>query len=194
MRPTIASLSLRALAVAILAAATGCSSLPGPVADAENLALSLTDYRTDKTLSLVNDTNPDFQDLYSQPRKDASIKLAPMDMMQSLVEFADDHRFFEYARELAPGEAPERTNAIGAITLTADARNYLFLLQYGEGRVDKGKVQAFTDVQKKIAEEYNHVSSLQFISTSNTDGNYFDNEKKRIEQQNQNRKKGKANE
>lgn len=163
----------------------GCASTPAQVRDAANLRVSYWDFKTDASMILVNESNPEFQDLYSRPRENADTKLAADEDLRDLVEFASDNGFFEKAGNDSEPDRAIRANAHRMIVITADQKNYSLVQEIGLGARDPDAVAAFLEIQERIRLMYNNIHQLQYISTGAGGGSdYFDRERERLQREN----------
>jgi len=163
----------------------GCASVPPGVESAQNLSITYWDFRTGIQLTLVNENNPEYRDLYTKARPSASTKVASEEVLDYLVSFAADHSFFEHAQDIATPNEQIRRNAYGMITINADGRDYSFVFEHGLDQRVRGSAQDFTDITTELRTMYNRIGSLQFIGPDKADSRYFDREKKRLLEENQ---------
>ena len=183
------------LLLLLLAAAglPGCASpIPAAVSDSEFVRVTFWDFRTDAQLILVTENDPEFEDLYSQPREDANIKLTDRETLADLIEFAGDRGFFDYARPLAEPDEVLMASAKGMIVIRGGGQNHAFVFEHNMGRTNRDSVAAFTDIQTEVHRVYNSVRSLQFISTTTDGRSYFEEERARIQRENAARTQGGA--
>jgi hypothetical protein len=183
--PAVRFVPLLALLVSF---AAGCASAPPAVETAQNLTVSYWDFRADLNMVLVNESNPAFADLYSAPRKDAAIKRAPDEQVRHVVDFAADHRFFDYATAAPADLTPTdemRDNAYGMVTIDADGQRWAFVFERGMDQRVRGVAQDFTDITTEFRKVYDSVVSLQFIGSTKTDSRFFDREKERLQKENE---------
>ncbi len=178
MNPRRAVLPVVSLLVAIT---FGCASIPDGVDGAKTLSFGFYDFKTQSMLVLVNESHPDFHDVYSTPRENATIKVMPDDELLDLIQSAASKGYFEYAE---PGRV-NVPNTFKMLVVSADGKDYSFPIYSGLGGVHPEIVQAFTDIQIEFSRVYNSIHQLQYISATSSGGsNYFERERERLRQEN----------
>jgi len=185
MRILSATLRGALLAGLLLPVITGCASVPSEVSSAAHLSVTYYDFKTDSELSVADETDPRYSDLYSKPRDNATVKLVSSDVMEEFVSFAAGNGFFEHARPMNEPDAMLRANSFRMVLIEADGKGYGFPLERGLGQSNRDAVLAFNDIQGGFVSFYNGIPQLQYISTSAGGGaNYFDKERERILREN----------
>ncbi len=191
MRPFRAALRGALPLALVLPIAVGCSSLPSDVGAASHLKVTYYDFRTDSELSIGDEADPQFENLYSRPSDNATVKLVPDELLRDFVSFAAGEGFFDHARPLSGPDPSMRQNAFRMILVEADGRGQAFVLERGLGQADRDAVQAFNDIQIAFVQFYNSIPQLQYIGTSAGGGaDYFQKEQERVRRENQESMKG----
>lgn len=181
-----------ALLLAIVVPLTvGCASVPSDVDSAAHLKVSYYDFKTDSELSIGDEGDPQFQNLYSKASDNATVKLVPDEMLRDFVSFVASENFFQYARPMSDPNSMMRQTAFRMVLIEADGKGHGFVLEKGLGESDRDAVQAFTDIQVAFVDFYNSIPQLQYISTSAGGGaDYFRKEQERVRRENLESMKG----
>lgn len=164
---------------AVLALLAGCASAPSAVTAASQLRVTYWDFKTDKQLTLVNESDPQYADIYNHPRSNADIKRAPDEELKSLVDFAGGRDFFDHSEGLAGPNDTIRATGYRMIVINADGKDYAFVLSRGLGEKDPGAVKNFTEIQTAFLQLYNSVPAFQYLGTA--DGDFFEKQKQRLQ-------------
>lgn len=180
LRTGLPALTIAGLAFCLLQA---CASAPSQVRDARHLSVSYWDFRSETRMTLVSESDPQYQGLYSRPLSNADTKLAPEEDLRELVEFAGSQGFFENAGNLAEPTAALRSYARGMIIITADGTGYSLTLDKAALENSPELLQTFSEVRARFRQVYDSIQQLQFIQTS-TGENYFEKERERLLQEN----------
>ncbi len=170
---------LALLPLAALALPIGCASAPSAVTGASQLRVTYWDFKTDKQLALVNESDPQYSDIYSHPRSNADIKRAPDDELKALVNYCGDRDFFDHSESLAGPNDTIRNTGYRMIVINADGKDYAFVLSRGLGEKDPGAVKNFTEIQTAFLQLYNSVPAFQYLGTA--DGDFFKKQQERLE-------------
>ena len=166
-------------------ALVGCSSVPSEVNSASHLRVTYYDFKTDSELSVADEADPRYADLYSKPRDNATVKLVPDEVLRDFVSYAAGNDFFTHARPMNDPDPNLRFNSFRMVLIEADGQGYGFALERGLGQTNRDAVLAFNDIQGAFVNFYNGIPQLQYISTSaGGGGDYFDKEQERIQREN----------
>jgi hypothetical protein len=147
-------------AAAVFLALLGACSAPGADAAGRRVVVGLYDAKGPVHLDLANQSHPELADVYSHQRQDASLKLAPDELMLDLVRDLDQLAFSELAAE---GEPPGDGPAVrGWVSVTDGASRRIFVLP-AQG-ASREQLEAFAGMKLVINEYYTHVGGLQFVN------------------------------
>ncbi len=169
-------------ALALLASLGGCAATPSGVNDAKALRVTYWDFKTDTQLAIVNESDPQYADIYNHPRNNADVKRAPDDQLKQLVSFAGDKDFFDHSESIAGPNDTIRATGYRMIVINADGKDYAFVLSRGLGEKDPGAVKNFTEIQTAFLQLYNSVPAFQYLGSA--DGSFFDQQQKRLQDEN----------
>jgi len=137
---------------------TNCASTPAvPVPSGSRVIVRLYDARGQIELALANETHPGFQEVYSHARADASLKLAPDELMGQLLASLDLNGFNVYA---LPGATPQK-GAVSYLSVEHDGEQTVFEEPPRSASIEKRRT--FTQLKLLMAHYYTPVGSLQFI-------------------------------
>lgn len=128
------------------------------VAHGSRVEVHLYDARAGTLLALANASNPEWTDVYSQPRSNAALKLAPDDAVAALLGELEGAGFSRLATSGPPGDP-------GAL------RGYLLVRIDGDERTvsvpDAGAghdlLVAFAEMKRTMDRYYQSVAGLQLI-------------------------------
>lgn len=162
----------------------GCSSVPSGLERAAALRITYHDFRTGSDLTLVNEDDPRYADLYSRPNRNPTTKRAPREALLSFIERAADLDFFDEARPIASPEQAEPLQPFRMLTIEADGRAWSVVLYPGLGRERPELVRRFTELQTAFVGLYNSIPQLQYVPVSEDGESYFERERRRLERQN----------
>ena len=124
------------------------------------MVVRLYDSKGDLHLDLANEGHPELADVYSSQREDATLKLAPFDLMNDLV---GDLAQLSFDTLAAAGGPPGPGPAVrGWVTVETDAGLRTFVMP-AAGASDAQR-QAFPNMKLVINEYYTHVGGLQFVT------------------------------
>jgi hypothetical protein len=124
------------------------------------VVIGLYDAKGDIHLELANASHPDLADAYSQPRPDATLKLAPDDLVDELVRDLERLGFGELA---SAGPPPAAGPAVrGWVSLQRDGQSRTFVLPASGAPPERQ--QSFADMKFRIHDYYSHVGGLQFVN------------------------------
>jgi hypothetical protein len=123
----------------------------------------LYDAETRVSLELANDTHPELRDVYSERKSDASLKLAPEELMEALVASIEQAQFEALA---TPGKPPAVEEAgmrglRGWVAISEDGEHRTFLVP--AQRPTSEQLLAYSRMKLVFNEFYNQVGGLQFI-------------------------------
>jgi hypothetical protein len=149
------------LACIFLVVLNGClATSAAAVPQGSRVIVRLYDAGSGIVLALANESHPTLQEVYSHARADASLKLAPDQLMGELLAALDRAGFALHGQ---PGEAPDRGN-----------RSYLLVDRDGQQIVfaeparsaDPETRQAFIHMKLLMDHYYTPVGGLQFIDNA----------------------------
>ena len=139
------------------ACAAACSS-PGFLGSEPHTLVRLYDAHTGVRLELANESHPDYHDLYSRPRNEATLKLAPDDVIEELLDRLDELNF---DRLSAPGSPPEGAVVYGWIEVVQDRQARTFAVP--RTGASREQLSRFAQMQFAVSDVYSHVTGLQYI-------------------------------
>lgn len=145
------------LLLLVCACATACAGT-GLFQSEQRTLVRLYDADTGVRLELANETHPEYRGIYSHPRAEASLKLAPDGAMDQLLDRLDDLKFDKLS---TPGGPPQGATTLGWITVTDDDESRTFVVP--EKGATREQLASFAQMQFAVNDVYNHVSGLQFI-------------------------------
>lgn len=156
------------LAKIFLVVLSGCSATSAdPVPQGSRVIVRLYDARSGIVLALANESHPALQEVYSHAREDASLKLAPDQLMGELLAALDRAGFGLHARQ---NRVPDDKN-----------RSYLMIERNGQQAVfaepppsaETPGRQSFMLMKLIMDHYYTPVGGLQFIDNSRG-GDFFE--------------------
>jgi hypothetical protein len=154
----------RALGSALLLGilATACAGLAGG-ASGHRVEVRLYDAEDGVRLELANDTHPELRDVYSQRKADASLKLAPEEAMDALIESLE---LAGFERLAVSGPPPVAADAVplglrGWLAVSADGEQRTFRMP--ASRPTAEQVQAYNRMKLMFVDTYGRVGGLQYI-------------------------------
>ena len=169
----------RWLALLLLGLSVGaCSSIPEVKFPAgSRVEVRLYDAEQGIQLALANETHPGLQDVYSEQRKNADLKLAPDQLIGQLLASLERAGFDQHAKRGGRGPTAQ-AQAIGAPggaashTLGAPQPSSLHVLRDGvwsewlepPDGADREARTAFVHCKLLMNEYYSHVGGMQFIA------------------------------
>ena len=140
-----------------------CASTPAvPVPSGSRVIVRLYDAKSGIKLGLANETHPGYQEVYSHARADASLKLAPDELMGQLLASLDRTGFNDYA---SPGPSPADESR-SYLAVEHDGRQTVFVEPSRSADIECRR--AFSQLKLLMTHYYTPVGSLQFIR--NPDG------------------------
>lgn len=157
---------IAALFVALLAVLPACSG-PGSASGSETGArplgrrvlVALYDAKGPVHLELAPASHPDFADVYSRPRPDASLKLAPDELVEDLLR---DLEGLSFASLAVDGPPPRASPGLrGWVCIEDSGRARTFVVPAAGASPEA--LQAFAYMKLLINEYYTHVGGLQFV-------------------------------
>jgi len=149
---------------------SACSAISAdPVPEGSRVIVRLYDARSGIVLALANESHPALQEVYSHAREDASLKLAPDQLMGELLAALDRAGFGLHARQ---DRVPDEKN-----------RSYLMVERDGQQVVfaepppsaETPSRQSFIRMKLLMDHYYTPVGGLQFIYSSRG-GDFFEDE------------------
>ncbi|GJM21966.1 MAG: hypothetical protein DHS20C15_18810 [Planctomycetota bacterium] len=158
--------------------AGACSSIPEVTFPAgSRVEVRLYDAEQGIQLALANETHPGLQDVYSEQRKNADLKLAPDQLIGQLLASLERAGFDRHATRGGSGPSTG-ARAIGAPggtaskTLGAALPSSLHVLRDGvwsewlepQDSADREARTAFGQCKLIMNEYYSHVGGLQFVA------------------------------
>lgn len=145
------------LAVLTIALLGGCAGVPEiPIEPGSRVVARLYDADRRIELALANESHPDLQDVYSTQRSDASLKLAPDQLMGQLLSSLERAGFADYAQT-----SFSLPRGIGFLSLRQDGALRVF--EAPAGRADSDTRQAYTRLKLVMDLYYSKVGSLQYV-------------------------------
>lgn len=139
----------------LVSAAAACS---GPLLGSDNTLVRLYDAHTGVRIELANEGHPDYRDVYSHPRSEATLKLAPNELIETLLDRLDDLNFDKLS---APGAPPESAELLGWLEVVQDGQPRTFVVP--RSGATREQLSRFAQMQLAVSEAYTHVSGLQYI-------------------------------
>jgi hypothetical protein len=140
----------------LVSAAVGACS--GPLLGSDNTLVRLYDAKTGVRIELANEDHPDYRDVYSHPRSEATLKLAPAELLETLLDRLDDLNFDQLS---APGTPPEAAPVLGWLEVVQDGRPRTFAVP--RTGATREQLSRFAQMQLAVSEAYTHVTGLQYI-------------------------------
>jgi hypothetical protein len=158
---------IAALFLALLAGLPACSSTSASDSAASRsmpvgrrVVVGLYDSRGPVHLELAPDNHPDFADVYSHPRPDAALKLAPPELVDDLLR---DLERLSFGALSAPGGPPPAGPGVrGWVTLQDGSQRRTFVVPASGAPPEA--LQAFAYMKLLVNEYYTHVGGLQFVN------------------------------
>ncbi|HZL99346.1 MAG TPA: hypothetical protein VFD43_03750 [Planctomycetota bacterium] len=141
----------------LLAGLAACS---GPLAwgSEQRTLVRLYDAKTGVRIELANRSHPEYRDIYSQPRSDASLKLGSDELLERLLERLDELNFGQLS---VPGAPPQDAPVLGWLEVVdGDGSRTFAVPKTGATREQIG---SFAQMQYAVSEAYTSVTGLQFI-------------------------------
>jgi len=161
-RHSVTRSGLRRQAAALLAAATlllaGCA-LASRVGSGDRAMVRLFDADTGVLLELANESHPQWQDVYSQARRAAELKLVPDELLGQVLVAFEEAGFDELAAE---GPAPEAGPGLDG-WIEVRLGDSLRHLAMPEGSLDRPRLAAYARMKLAVLEAYQSVAGLQLI-------------------------------
>jgi len=118
----------------------------------------LYDAHTGVRIELANQSHPDYRDVYSRPRPEAALKLAPDELMDELLDRLDDLNFDQLS---APGAPPQGADLLGWLEVVQDTEARTFAVP--RAGATREQLSRFAQMQFLVSDTYTHVSGLQYI-------------------------------
>jgi hypothetical protein len=118
----------------------------------------LYDAHTGVRIELANQSHPDYRDVYSRPRTEATLKLAPDELMDDLLDRLDDLHFDQLS---APGAPPQGDDLLGWLEVVQDAEARTFVVP--RAGATREQLSRFAQMQFVVSDAYTHVTGLQYI-------------------------------
>lgn len=140
----------------LVSAAVGACS--GPLLGSDDTLVRLYDAKTGVRIELANQDNPAYRDVYSHPRSEATLKLAPDDLIETLLDRLDDLQFDKLS---APGAPPEGGELLGWLEVVQDGQPRTFAVP--RTGATREQLSRFAQMQLAVSEAYTHVTGLQYI-------------------------------
>jgi hypothetical protein len=141
----------------VLAACAGTSGAPSAALEARTV-VRLYDAGSRLRLELANESHPELQDVYSRRRPDASLKLAPDELIGDLVR---DLERLEFAALSSQGGPPDEASLRGWVQIESDGVERTFAVPSEAPSAEE--LQAFAYMKLVFNEYYSHVGGLQYI-------------------------------
>lgn len=120
--------------------------------------MRLYDAHTGVRIELANQSHPDYRDVYSRPRPEAALKLAPDELMDELLDRLDDLNFDQLS---APGAPPQGADLLGWLEVVQDTEARTFAVP--RAGATREQLSRFAQMQFLVSDTYTHVSGLQYI-------------------------------
>ncbi len=139
--------------------ASGATAARGPRAGGEKLLVRLYDARHELRFELANESHPDLAGVYSEPRTEASLKLAPDTLMAELLEDLGQEGFERLASDGTPPAAPPGR---GWVEVRTGDRSRSFVVP-PDTAASPEQVNAFVHMKLIISEYWSHLGALQYI-------------------------------
>ena len=146
-----------ALLLVIWACVAACSG-PGLLGSGDRTLVRLYDAHTGVRIELANQSHPDYRDVYSRPRAEAALKLAPDELMDALLERLDDLDFEELSK---PGAPSQGADVLGWLEVVQDTEARTFAVP--RAGATREQLSRFAQMQYAVSDAYTHVTGLQFI-------------------------------
>lgn len=158
---------IAALLLALAAGFSACSS-PGAAgagpaganSAGKRVRVALYDAKGDVRLELAPQSHPDLADVYSHPRPDAALKLAPDELIDDLLRDLERLGFSARAAAGAPPPASPAVRGWVSVEQGRSARTFVVPAAGAEAEA----LQAFAHMKLLINEYYTHVGGLQFVN------------------------------
>jgi hypothetical protein len=135
---------------------------PGLFGSDQRTLVRLYDADTGVRIELANQSHPDYRDVYSHPRREANLKLAPDELIESLLDRLDDLNF---ERLSAPGGPPDRSLLHGWLEVSDGGKTRTFAVPMTGATGEE--LSSFAQMQLAVSEAYTHVTGLQYIDNPN---------------------------
>ncbi len=145
-----------ALLATLISSLSACSAL-GFGSGGDRLLVRLYDGRSKVLLQLSNESNPDLADIYSTEQPDASLKLAPDELLDELIADLDTLNF----QTLSTPGAPPASGVRGWIEVRRNGSGRTFAVPTVGPTADQ--LSAFVYMKLTVNEYYSHIGSAQFI-------------------------------
>ena len=159
---------LNTLALLLLGALCACAT-PDAARDAapstdaaggRRVVIGLYDAKGELRLDLANENHPDLAHVYSRQRADATLKLAPDELMDDLL---GDLSRLSFGSLAAAGDPPSPGPAVrGWVTVEEGSGRRTFVVPAAGASAEQ--LQAFAHMKLLINEYYMHVGGLQFVT------------------------------
>lgn len=149
--------------VAVVSACAGPDSASagetGAPPRGRRVLVGLYDAKGPVHLELAPASHPDFADVYSRPRADAALKLAPDELVEDLLRDLAGLSFDALATAGAP--PPASPGVRGWVSIQDSGRARTFVVPATGASPET--LQAFAYMKLLINEYYTHVGGLQFV-------------------------------
>jgi hypothetical protein len=147
----------RAVLLLLCACAVACAG-PGVFGSEQRTLVRLYDADTGVRLELANESHPELRDVYSQARPEASLKLAPDELIEALLERLDE---LDFEALSAPGGPPSGAGLQGWLEVTDGGATRTFAVP--RSGPTQQQLSRFAYMQLVVSETYTHVGGLQYI-------------------------------
>jgi len=145
------------LSLLLVAGAAACSG-PGLFRSMQPTLVRLYDADTGVRLELANQGNPAYRDIYSHPRSEASLKIAPDELVERLMDRLDELNFERFS---TPGAPPDGAGLLGWLEVVQGDSSRTFAVP--RAGATREQLASFAQMQLAVSEAYTHVTGLQFI-------------------------------
>jgi hypothetical protein len=142
----------------LLGACVAACAGPGLFGSDQRTLVRLYDADTGVRLELANQSHPDYRDLYSHPRSEANLKLAPDELLESLLDRLDDLNF---DRLSAPGGPPDQAALLGWLEVSDGSQTRTFAVP--RSGATREQLSSFAQMQLAVSDTFTHVTGLQYI-------------------------------
>ncbi|MFT7461827.1 MAG: hypothetical protein ACI9EF_000161 [Pseudohongiellaceae bacterium] len=152
---TLSFIFVTGIFAAVLANCASTPSVPVPVGS--RVMVRLYDANSGIELALANESHPGMQEVYSHARVDASLKLAPDELMGQLLASLSNNGFDRFAQDEQPPKGKKRSY----LAVEHDGRHSVFNQPARSADVETH--QAFARMKLLMAHYYTPVGSLQYV-------------------------------
>jgi hypothetical protein len=173
---------------ALAVVGSACASVPAEVASAKHLQIEYHDFRTNTSFVLGDESDPAFEDLYSKKRTQANVKVTTAAHLQEVVAELDAANYFELAGNVESAAELDGQNPYKLFIVRADGRPYSMHLAKGVAAANKDVAVAMSEAALIVTRAFDAVPQLQWVDTKGAGANFYEEERKRLTEQNKDRK------